>query len=246
MKEVFKEKYLEYEPKITLEIFTLVWNRLIELGYKSFNNYTVEERYGEFKGLYKYFRTTQDHPNEFNCYNNGYPYTKTTVEEILGYNPFIKETTTAKDWNKVTEEELLEEAKRRYLIGCKVKLISRNTGGDFKNEVRLLKNDIKVIENNKQTAALQYEMALSEIDDKIESAEEALKDAYRAVKIEDINNNDAMKQFSGKYWNNIDTKESNLEALKEERKAIVKDYEDHLEARNKKIAKREARIKAIS
>ena len=116
----------------------------------------------------------------------------------------------------------------------------------FKNEVKLLKSEIKVIENNKQTAALEYEMALSEIDDRIESAEEALKDAYRAVKIEDINNNDAMKQFSSKYWTNIDIKEINLEALKEERKAIVKNYEDHLEARNKKIAKREARIKAIS
>ena len=116
----------------------------------------------------------------------------------------------------------------------------------FKNEVKLLKSDIKVIEMNKQTAALEYEMTLSEIDDKIESAEEALKDAYRAVKIEDINNNDAMKQFSSKYWANIDNKETNLESLKEERKAIVKNYEDHLEARNKKIAKREARIKAIS
>ena len=116
----------------------------------------------------------------------------------------------------------------------------------FKNEVKSLKSDIKVIEMNKQTAALQYEIALSEIDDKIESAEEALKDAYRAVKIEDINNNDAMKQFSNKYWYNIDIKESNLEALKEERKAIVKNYEDQLELRNKKIAKREARIKAIS
>ena len=116
----------------------------------------------------------------------------------------------------------------------------------FKNEVKLLKSDIKVIENNKQTAALEYEMALSEIDDRIESAEEALKDAYRAVKIEDINNNDAMKQFSSKYWNNIDKKEATLESLKEEREAIVKNYEDNLEARNKNIAKREARIKAIS
>ena len=116
----------------------------------------------------------------------------------------------------------------------------------FKNEVKALKSEIKVIEMNKQTAALEYEIALSEIDDKIESAEEALKDAYRAVKIEDISNNDAMKQFSSKYWANIDVKESNLEALKKEREAIVKNYEDHLEARNKKIAKREARIKAIS
>ena len=116
----------------------------------------------------------------------------------------------------------------------------------FKNEVKLLKSEIKVIEMNKQTAALEYEMTLSEIDDKIESAEEALKDAYRAVKIEDINNNDAMKQFSGKYWANIDNKEATLESLKEERKAIVKNYEDQLELRNKKIAKRDARIKAIS
>src|SRR5574343_1318372 len=102
MKDVFKEKYLEYEPKITLEIFTLVWNRLIELGYKSFNGATIEERYDEFKGRYGYFRTTQDHPNEFNCYNNGWPHTKTTVEEILGYNPFIKETKPSKDWSKAT------------------------------------------------------------------------------------------------------------------------------------------------
>lgn len=116
----------------------------------------------------------------------------------------------------------------------------------FEGEVKKIKNGIKAIELNKQTAALQYEMALSEIDDKIEGAEEALKDAYTAVKVEDIDNNDAMKQFSNKYWYNIDNKEATLEALKEERKAMVKNYEDQLELRNKKIAKQEARITAIS
>ena len=116
----------------------------------------------------------------------------------------------------------------------------------FKSEAKSLKSEIKVIEMNKQTAALEYEIALSEIDDKIESAKEALKDAYRAVKIEDINNNDAMKQFSIKYWANIDNKEATLESLKKEREAIVENYKDQLELRNKKIAKREARIKAIS
>lgn len=116
----------------------------------------------------------------------------------------------------------------------------------FKNEVKSLKGDIKTIGMNKQTAALQYENELSEIADKIEDAEEALKDAYRAVKVEEINNNDTMKQFSIKYWNNIDKKEAALESLKKEREAIVKNYEEHLEIRNKKIAKREARIKAIS
>ena len=136
MKEIFKKRYLKYSPEITLEIFILVWNKLIELGYKSFSDYNVEKRYNQFKGHFSYFMTTEDHPHEFSCYSNRFPYTETTVEEILGYNPFIKETTTAKDWNKVTEEELLEEAKRRYPTGCKVKLIKHNTGGDFKNEVR--------------------------------------------------------------------------------------------------------------
>ena len=136
MREIFKEKYLKYDSSITLEIFTLVWNKLIELGYKSFNDYNVEKRYNQFKGHFNYFMTTEDHPHEFSCCNDRFPYTEITAEEILGYNPFIKETTTAKDWNKATEEELLEEAKRRYPIGCKVKLIRRNIGGDFKNEVR--------------------------------------------------------------------------------------------------------------
>ena len=61
------------------------------------------------------------------------------AKEILGYSPFKEETTTAKDWNEATEEELLEEAIRRYPIGCKIKLIGQNIGGNFKNEVRFTK-----------------------------------------------------------------------------------------------------------
>lgn len=150
MKDVFKEKYLEYESKITLEIFTLVWNKLIELSYKSFNNATIEKGYDEFKGRYRYFRTLQEHPNEFSCYNSTGSYTETTVEEILGYNPFIKETKPSKDWSKATEEELLEEAKRRYPICCKVKLIGANIGGEFSNEVRFTKYSFYRFEERKK------------------------------------------------------------------------------------------------
>ena len=129
-------KYLKYSPEITFDIFKLVWDKLISLGYSSYNSKFDEHRYEEFKGKYPYFRESLYRPLEFNCHGGAKDFKETTVQEILGYNPFIKETTTAKDWNKVTEEELLEEAKRRYPIGCKVKLIKHNTGGDFKNEVR--------------------------------------------------------------------------------------------------------------
>ena len=116
----------------------------------------------------------------------------------------------------------------------------------FEGEVKKIKNGIKAIELNKQTAALQHEMALSEIDDKIEGAEEALRDAYTAVKVEDIATNDAMKAFSDQYWYNIDLKEQSLNNLKEERETIIKIYDEKLETRNKNIARQEARIKAIS
>jgi len=116
----------------------------------------------------------------------------------------------------------------------------------FAGEVKAIKNGINAIELNKKTAALQHEMALSEIDSKIEDAEEAVKDAYTAVTVEQINSNDAMKSFSNDYWANIDSKESKLERLKKDREAQVKSYDEQLEARNEKIAKQNARIAAIS
>lgn len=116
----------------------------------------------------------------------------------------------------------------------------------FAGEVKTIKNGIKAIEMNKQTAALQHEMALSEIDSQIEDAEEALSDAYTAVTVEEINSNDAMKSFSEKYWKNIEAKEHKLQSLKDGRKAIIEAYDKTLEARNANIAKQEARIAAIS
>ena len=116
----------------------------------------------------------------------------------------------------------------------------------FEGEVKSIKNGIKAIEMNKQTAALQHEMALSEIDSQIEDAEEALADSYTAVTVEEINSNDAMKSFSAKYWNNIEAKELKLQSLKDDRKARIETYDKALEARNNNIAKQEARIAAIS
>ena len=116
----------------------------------------------------------------------------------------------------------------------------------FESEVKSIKNGIKAIEMNKQTAALQHEMALSEVDSQIEDAEEALADSYTAVTVEEINSNDAMKSFSAKYWDNIDVKERKLQSLKDDRKARVEAYDKALEARNNNIAKQEARIAAIS
>ena len=116
----------------------------------------------------------------------------------------------------------------------------------FKGEVKSLNNEIKTIEMNKQTAALEHEMKLSEIDSKIEDAEVAVEDAYTAVKVDDINNNDAMQQFSSRYWANIDAKERALKSLVATRKETIEYYEENLKGRNEKIEKRKARIAKIS
>ena len=116
----------------------------------------------------------------------------------------------------------------------------------FKGEAKSLNNEIKTIEMNKQTAALEHEMKLSEIDSKIEDAEVAVEDAYTAVNVEDINSNDSMKQFSSRYWTNIDVKEATLKSLLDRREEIIKSYEENLKLRNEKIEKRKTRIAKIS
>ena len=83
-------KYLKYSPEITLEIFTLIYNKLIECGLKS---NSINDTYGYFSNKYpflticdvRYFFTRQKDSEDL--LNK----TETTVQEILGYDPFVKD-----------------------------------------------------------------------------------------------------------------------------------------------------------
>lgn len=83
-----KGKYLKYSPEITLEIFTLVWNKLIKNGCKfEYSKEIIFERFKFHDRVLRY---------DFNG-NYVYPLMgsnsckKTTVQEILGYDPFVKD-----------------------------------------------------------------------------------------------------------------------------------------------------------
>jgi len=81
-------KFLRYSPEITLDIFTLVWNKLIECGLRPVHK--LENAWKEFSGNYNYFFSYCDNqPNQFELVGPGF--TETTVQEILGYDPFVKE-----------------------------------------------------------------------------------------------------------------------------------------------------------
>lgn len=99
-----KGKYLKYSPEITLEIFTLVWDKLIENGCKF--EYSKEIIFERFKFHERVLRYDSNG-------NYVYPLTennsckKTTVQEILGYDPFVKDDFVLPDkWCiKTTKDE---------------------------------------------------------------------------------------------------------------------------------------------
>ena len=115
-----------------------------------------------------------------------------------------------------------------------------------KKEVKRLREEIKTFEMNKQTAEMEFERRLSKYDSQIEDAEEAVKEAYTKIQVEELTSNEAMENFSAKYWSNINDKEYLLESLVDARKRAVEQYENTVKERDEKIAKRVQRIEKIS
>jgi len=83
-----KNKYLKYDPKVTKDIFSLIWKYFEKAGY----NLDV--------GTYIIFRNWTDCPYIILCENlvcttiggeRIANLSETTVQEILGYDPFVKE-----------------------------------------------------------------------------------------------------------------------------------------------------------
>ena len=136
------------------------------------------------------------------------------------------------------------------LVAEVLKLLKMDDAGRvskfFKKEVKRLKEEIKTFEMNKQTAEMEFERRLSKYDSQIEDAEEAVKEAYTKIQVEELTFNEAMENFSAKYWSNINDKEYLLESLVDARKRAVEQYEITVKERDEKIAKRVQRIEKIS
>ena len=143
-----------------------------------------------------------------------------------------------------------EESFFSDLVSEVLKLLKMDDAGKvskfFKKEVKRLREEIKTFEMNKQTAEMEFERRLSKYDSQIEDAEEAVKDAYTKIQVEELSSNETMENFSVKYWRNIDAKEYSLKILAEERKKAVEQYELAVRDRDEKIAKRIQRIEKLS
>ena len=143
-----------------------------------------------------------------------------------------------------------EESFFSDLVSEVLKLLKMDDAGKvskfFKKEVKRLREEIKTFEMNKQTAEMEFERRLSKYDSQIEDAEEAVKDAYTKIQVEELSSNETMENFSVRYWRNIDDKEYSLKILAEERKKAVEQYELAVRDRDEKIAKRIQRIEKLS
>jgi predicted transcriptional regulator len=86
----FKDKFIRYHPDITFEIFELIWDKLHSMGYKDIAGTDINSRFKIFRNR-NYLKLSSNAPNYFNTYKEiRSQYTEITIEEFLGYNPFIK------------------------------------------------------------------------------------------------------------------------------------------------------------
>jgi hypothetical protein len=125
-------KYLKYSPEITLEIFTKIWDKLLDCEWTNTEATNVVEEYEAFSNEYPYL-SPQSNKTFYSIENYPNNHKETTVQELLGYDPFVK------DWSKASKEELLIEAGHRYPIGTKYECNYSNGNKTVKNTFNIFK-----------------------------------------------------------------------------------------------------------
>ena len=101
------------------------------------------------------------------------------------------------------------------------------------------------IRTNMGIKKTQLEASIQKLEDKIEDAREAVKDAYTNVKVEDVATHADMESFSSKYWGKIRDAEDKVSKLEEELKFIKEKAGEEEKEDLAQIAKWESRIAKI-
>jgi len=97
-------KYLKYKPEITFEIFEKIYNKLNEEKWYCKNS--IKTEYSWFPKYGYITHEEQQEQRNFATHTCIYGLEETTVQEILGYDPFVKEEfILPKNWRlKITKE----------------------------------------------------------------------------------------------------------------------------------------------
>ena len=150
-----QNKYLRYSPEITLEILTLIWNKLLSLEIKGkIYSYYPENNLEAFKKG-GYIWIGPDGSYSFGIDNNRgrSTFTETTVQEILGYDPFVKDDFVLQSrwYIQLTEENYssvvkwhkkIDNAGRSYDIGSFYGVYESGKGDAWANKENAVKYQI--------------------------------------------------------------------------------------------------------
>lgn len=116
----------------------------------------------------------------------------------------------------------------------------------FRQEIKSFKFNITKLESNIKVLEIKHQDEMTQIESDIEDAEARVEAAYDNISVEDVSNNAAMAQFSGKYWGEITNAETRLADLKKGAELAGKQHVERVEDIKSQIAKFEARIAKIS
>jgi len=112
----------------------------------------------------------------------------------------------------------------------------------FDKQVKHLKREIKIRDQNIDASTTNYENKEDELLDELEDAKEALTDAYKDVDPDKIKNNANINAFEEEYWtkinrlkNSISTIEYSLKVHKAYYTSTIENYEKEIEELTQKI-----------
>ena len=151
--------------------------------------------------------------------------------------------------NETPVAEATQETQKLSVLDRIKKLLKLDDAGRvekfFTRETKKMLNNIDTLEMNKQAKAFELKTTLYQIDSDLEDANQAVEDAFDAIKPENVVNNDVMDSFSYQYWANIDQAERRVKTLEERRKQTVEAAAEEARLKDEKIAKYKYRISRL-
>lgn len=115
-------------------------------------------------------------------------------------------------------------------------------GKFFTKEIKKFETAIRHLNNNISALKNVYQAAVDKLNEKLEDAREAVENAYDAVTTEDLATNDAMSNFSDRYWAKVTRAEDAVNALVKQAEKDAEAHEKALKEIQDQITKYETRI----
>lgn len=111
--------------------------------------------------------------------------------------------------------------------------------------IKILKRDVVSYERNIVNIKHNHEGEETDLQEKIEDLKDILATSHTAITIEDIKDNETANKFRNTYLQRIRTAETNLEAKEKELKELNEALKESIKEENDKIALRKKRIKTL-